>query len=169
MSLLVNNAGVSARGTIEETSVADWDRVMDINAKGVFLGTKHAIPAMRDAGGGSIVNISSVAGREDYAQVQLVQKNGLLCADPVFGKSNLIYTLVQADGLVQVQDTESQTAVSYTDDTTITAQVSGSLSDLEVGDAVRLDLSYVENWSLLQDVMIIAKTVSTVLRGEGAY
>lgn len=47
-------------------------------------------------------------------------------------------------------------------------QVSGR-SDLEVGDAVRLDLSYVENWSLLQDVMIIAKTVSTVLRGEGAY
>ena len=41
-----------------------------------------------------------------------------------------------ADGLMQVQDTESQTAVSYTDDTTITAQVSGSLSDLEVGDCV---------------------------------
>ncbi|MGU3501247.1 sugar transferase [Mycobacterium sp. C31M] len=47
-------------------------------------------------------------------------------------------------------------------------QISGR-SDLEVGDAVRLDLSYVENWSLMQDVMIIAKTVSTVLRGEGAY
>ena len=47
-------------------------------------------------------DISSVAGREDYAQVQLVKKNGLLCADPVFGKSNLIYTLVRADGVVQV-------------------------------------------------------------------
>lgn len=47
-------------------------------------------------------------------------------------------------------------------------QVSGR-SDLEVEDAVRLDLSYVENWSLMQDVVIIAKTVSTVLRGSGAY
>jgi len=42
--------------------VEEWDRVMAINARGVFLGTKHAIPAMRRAGGGSIVNISSVAG-----------------------------------------------------------------------------------------------------------
>ena len=47
-------------------------------------------------------------------------------------------------------------------------QVSGR-SDLDVKDAVRLDLSYVENWSLLGDIMIIAKTVTTVLRGEGAY
>jgi exopolysaccharide biosynthesis polyprenyl glycosylphosphotransferase len=47
-------------------------------------------------------------------------------------------------------------------------QVSGR-SDLEVSDAVRLDLSYVENWSIMQDLMIIAKTVSTVLKGEGAY
>jgi len=45
-----------------ETTSAEWDLVMDINAKGVFLGTKHAIPEMRKAGGGSIVNISSVAG-----------------------------------------------------------------------------------------------------------
>ncbi len=47
-------------------------------------------------------------------------------------------------------------------------QVSGR-SDLEAEDAVRLDLSYVENWSIMQDVLIIAKTVSTVLRGDGAY
>ncbi|MBI3225690.1 MAG: sugar transferase [Mycolicibacterium cosmeticum] len=47
-------------------------------------------------------------------------------------------------------------------------QVSGR-SDLEVSDAVRLDLSYVENWSIMQDLMIIAKTVSTVLKGDGAY
>jgi lipopolysaccharide/colanic/teichoic acid biosynthesis glycosyltransferase len=47
-------------------------------------------------------------------------------------------------------------------------QVSGR-SDLEAEDAVRLDLSYVENWSITQDVMIIAKTVTTVLKGSGAY
>ena len=47
-------------------------------------------------------DISSVAGREDYMQVRLVNKNGTLCADPVFGKSSLIYTLVRADGVVRV-------------------------------------------------------------------
>ncbi len=62
LNVLVNNAGVSARGSIEETTVADWDRVMDINAKGVFLGTRQAIPEMRKAGGGSIINISSQLG-----------------------------------------------------------------------------------------------------------
>ena len=62
LDVLVNNAGVSARGSIEETTVEDWDRVMDINAKGVFLGTRSAIPEMRKAGGGSIINISSQLG-----------------------------------------------------------------------------------------------------------
>ena len=68
LDILVNNAGVSARGTIEETSVEDWDRVMEINAKGVFLGTRAAIPEMRKAGGGSIVNISSQLGLVGMAE-----------------------------------------------------------------------------------------------------
>ena len=62
LDILVNNAGIFNRALIHEQSAEDWDRVMDINGKGVFLGTKTAIPAMREAGGGSIVNISSVAG-----------------------------------------------------------------------------------------------------------
>jgi cyclopentanol dehydrogenase len=62
LDILVNNAGISAKGRIEDTTVEDWNRVMDINAKGVFLGTKAAIPAMRQAGGGSIINISSQLG-----------------------------------------------------------------------------------------------------------
>ena len=62
LNILVNNAGIFPPGTVEDTSVETWDRVMEINAKGVFLGTKHAIPEMRKAGGGSIVNISSIAG-----------------------------------------------------------------------------------------------------------
>jgi NAD(P)-dependent dehydrogenase (short-subunit alcohol dehydrogenase family) len=62
LDVLVNNAGISGRGKVEDTTVEDWDRVMAVNAKGVFLGTKAAIPAMRQAGGGSIINISSQLG-----------------------------------------------------------------------------------------------------------
>src|SRR4029450_3987698 len=63
LDILINNAGiVIPRVAIEDRTAAEWDRVMAVNAKGVFLGTKYAIPAMRQAGGGSIVNISSVAG-----------------------------------------------------------------------------------------------------------
>jgi NAD(P)-dependent dehydrogenase (short-subunit alcohol dehydrogenase family) len=62
LDVLVNNAGISGRGRVEDTAVEEWDRVMDVNAKGVFLGTKVAIPAMRQGGGGSIINISSQLG-----------------------------------------------------------------------------------------------------------
>ena len=62
LDILVNNAGIYRTERVEEVSEELWDLVMGINAKGVFLGTKHAIPEMRNAGGGSIVNISSVAG-----------------------------------------------------------------------------------------------------------
>ena len=62
LDVLVNNAAILIHNSIEETSEEEWDHVMAVNAKGVFLGTKHAIPAMRSAGGGSIINISSVGG-----------------------------------------------------------------------------------------------------------
>jgi 3alpha(or 20beta)-hydroxysteroid dehydrogenase len=63
LDILINNAAiVIPRVPIEERTVEEWDRVMAVNARGVFLGTKYAIPAMRRNGGGSIVNISSVAG-----------------------------------------------------------------------------------------------------------
>jgi 3alpha(or 20beta)-hydroxysteroid dehydrogenase len=63
LDILINNAAILLpRVPIEERTAAEWDQVMAVNAKGVFLGTKYAIPAMRRSGGGSIVNISSVAG-----------------------------------------------------------------------------------------------------------
>ena len=62
LDILVNNAGIFPLGTVEDTSEDLWDLVMAINAKGVFMGTKHAIPEMRKTGGGSIINISSIAG-----------------------------------------------------------------------------------------------------------
>ncbi len=62
LDILVNNAGILVLGGFEETSVETWDKVMAVNARGVFLGTKEAIPEMRKAGGGSIINISSQMG-----------------------------------------------------------------------------------------------------------
>ena len=62
LDILINNAGVFLRKTLEETSECEWDFVQSINSKGVFLGSKSAISAMKKSGGGSIVNISSIAG-----------------------------------------------------------------------------------------------------------
>ena len=62
LNILVNNAGTGGRPTVEETSEEVWQGQMDVHGKGVFLGTKHAIPHMRAAGGGSIINISSIYG-----------------------------------------------------------------------------------------------------------
>ena len=53
LDILVNNAGIARLNNVEDTSESEWDLVMDVNAKGVFLGTKAAIPALRNAGGGS--------------------------------------------------------------------------------------------------------------------
>lgn len=63
LDVLVNNAGIGSNSfQIHEEPVEMWDRTIDVNLKGVFLGTRTAIPAMLDAGGGSIVNISSQLG-----------------------------------------------------------------------------------------------------------
>jgi len=62
LDILVNNAGVAMNRPIEEMTLSDWRSVMAVNLDGVFLGTKHAVGAMKKSGGGSIVNISSVAG-----------------------------------------------------------------------------------------------------------
>ena len=62
LDVLVNNAAINRTEKVEETSAELWDQVMAVNAKSVFLGTKYAIPEMRRAGGGSIINISSALG-----------------------------------------------------------------------------------------------------------
>ena len=62
INVLVNNAGTIERDSLEETTEETWDRIMAVNAKGVFLGTQAVVPHMRNAGGGSIINISSISG-----------------------------------------------------------------------------------------------------------
>ena len=62
LDILVNNAGMRGSDTLAQTSVEDWDRMMDVHAKGAFLGTKYGAAEMKKGGGGSIINVSSMAG-----------------------------------------------------------------------------------------------------------
>ena len=87
VDVLVNNAAIVLRKNIEETTADDWDNIMEINAKGVFLGTKAVIPAMRRAGGGSIINISSISGLVSIGPPAYVATKG---AVRLFTKSTAI-------------------------------------------------------------------------------
>lgn len=62
IDILVNNAGILTFAAVNETTDEDLDRILDVNVKGVFHGTKHVLPAMQAAGGGSIINVSSIYG-----------------------------------------------------------------------------------------------------------
>ena len=62
LDVLVNNAGISSRAFTDDTAIDGWDKIMEVNSKGVFLGTRAAMPKMLEAGGGSIINISSIMG-----------------------------------------------------------------------------------------------------------
>ena len=60
IDILVNNAGLLIEGTAEETSDATWDKIFDVNLKGLFRGCRAVIPQMRQRGGGAIVNLASI-------------------------------------------------------------------------------------------------------------
>jgi cyclopentanol dehydrogenase len=62
IDVLVNNAGILLFKTLDETTTEEWDKIFSVNTRGVFLGCKSIVPAMRKAGGGSIINISSIYG-----------------------------------------------------------------------------------------------------------
>jgi len=61
LDIVVNNAGVVAVQTVETSSVEDWDRVMAVNVRSIFLTTRFALPHLRTAGGGAILNVASVS------------------------------------------------------------------------------------------------------------
>lgn len=62
LDIMVANAGIAGRGVADATELAHWERVLSVDLTGVFLCTKHAVPAMRAGGGGAIVNVASVMG-----------------------------------------------------------------------------------------------------------
>jgi len=62
IDILINNAGIHYQGNVAETPVEAWDRVLDVNLKGVYLCSHHVVPVMVERGGGVIVNIASEAG-----------------------------------------------------------------------------------------------------------
>lgn len=81
IDVLHNNAGVlHDKRPVTELSEAEWDRVQDVNLKGVFLGAKHAVPHIREGGGGAIVNTASIAGRRPREELSayVASKGGVI-------------------------------------------------------------------------------------------
>ena len=79
LNVLVNNAAVYRRLSNEDMDVAEWDRLMAVNVRGVMLGAKMAVPLMREAGGGSIVNISSTASYKGSFATHYGASKGAVC------------------------------------------------------------------------------------------
>jgi NAD(P)-dependent dehydrogenase (short-subunit alcohol dehydrogenase family) len=66
LDVVVNAAGVAGGGPVHLIDPAEWDRVIDVNLKGAYLVSRHAVPALLEAGGGSVVHIASVEGLEGF-------------------------------------------------------------------------------------------------------
>ncbi len=80
LDIFVNNAGIGLAGKLEDTNEDDWQRVIDVNLKGTFLGMKYGIPLLKKSGGGAVINISSIAalvGLVDRA-VYSASKGGIM-------------------------------------------------------------------------------------------
>jgi 3-oxoacyl-[acyl-carrier protein] reductase len=95
ISILVNNAGIGGFGPVHEKSEADWDKVLDTNLKSLFLVSRAVVPSMVRRGGGDIVNIASLAGRNSFAG------GGLYCASKwgVYGLSGCMAEDLREHGI----------------------------------------------------------------------
>lgn len=97
LDILVNNAGITLMGSIEEISLAAFQRTLDIDLIGPFLGCKAALPLMRKSGGGSIINISSIAGLQ--AAPNLVAYNAAKAGLTLMTKSIALYCAESRTGI----------------------------------------------------------------------
>ena len=80
LDILDNNVGTSSRGTVVTFSEADWDTIIAINLKSMILTSKYAIPRMKESGGGSIINISSIAGLRSHNETPYSVTKGAVIA-----------------------------------------------------------------------------------------
>jgi NAD(P)-dependent dehydrogenase (short-subunit alcohol dehydrogenase family) len=125
LNIVVNNAALWIGGTAEDTSETDWDAVMETNLKGAFLVSREALPALRRAGGGTIVNIGSVLGlvgmkqRVAYATSKggLVQMTKAMALDHAAEKirvncvcPSLVHTPMGQDSLARFGDADAELA-----------------------------------------------------------
>ena len=94
IDVLVNNAGIAgASKPTHEITEEEWDKVQSVNVKGVFLCTKHAIPYLRNAGGGSIINLSSIYGLIGAADVP-----------PYHASKGAVRLMTKTDALLYAKD-----------------------------------------------------------------
>lgn len=105
LDILVNNAAVLHIAPLEETALADWDRLVRVNQTGPFLGIKTVSKALRAAGGGSIVNVSSIDGLEGmsyvaaYASTKWALRGLTKCAALELGRDGIrVNTVCPAGG-----------------------------------------------------------------------
>lgn len=108
LDILVNNAAILLLGSLEQTSLESWQRVMRVNADSVFLGCRMAMPLMRESGGGSIINLSSIAalaGRRDYAAYSaskgaVAALTRVVAADGRVSRSRIRCNSIHPDGVL---------------------------------------------------------------------
>jgi 3alpha(or 20beta)-hydroxysteroid dehydrogenase len=105
VDVLVNNAAILLVASIEQTSLEDWDRILRVNQTGAFLGIRAIAPAMREGGGGSIVNVSSIDGLEGmnfvaaYASTKWALRGLSKCAALEYGRDGIrVNTVCPAGG-----------------------------------------------------------------------
>jgi short-subunit dehydrogenase len=86
INILVNNAGMGYTATLADTSLSDWQRIIDLNLTSVFECTKAILPGMRQQGGGSIINVVSIAGQQVFPNwgAYCVSKFGLMALSKAF-------------------------------------------------------------------------------------
>jgi 3(or 17)beta-hydroxysteroid dehydrogenase len=97
LDVLVNNAGIGSAGTIVDCSLDAWNKTIAVNLTGVFLGCQHAIPLMRQGGGGSIINISSIwaMASDQLAMAYSASKGGVRSLT----KSAALYCATENNGV----------------------------------------------------------------------